>query len=56
MKTLRCRDAGFDCEAVVQAETTEQVMEQVRPHARDVHGVEVTPDMEEQLTSLIREE
>ena len=55
MKELRCRDAGFDCEAVVQGESTEEIMEQVRPHAREVHGVEVTPDMERQLAGLVRE-
>ena len=35
MKTLKCRDVGFDCEAV------EEVLAQVQ----EVHNVEVTPEM-----------
>ncbi len=55
MKQLACRDAGFDCDAVVRAETTEDLLAQVRPHAQQSHGVEVTPDVERQLAALIRE-
>jgi predicted small metal-binding protein len=35
MKQLVCRDAGFDCDAVVRAETDEDVLAQVRPHAQE---------------------
>lgn len=55
MKQLACRDAGFDCDAVVQADTDEEVMAQVRPHAQAAHGVEVTPEMERQLAGLVRQ-
>lgn len=54
MKQLACKDAGFDCDAVVQADSDEEVMAQVRPHAQTAHGVEVTPEMEQQLTGLVR--
>ena len=54
MKQLACRDAGFDCDAVVQADTDEDVMAQVRPHAQEAHGVEVTPEIERQLAGLLR--
>lgn len=30
-------------------------MTQVGPHARDAHGVEVTPQMKQQLAGLIKE-
>ena len=53
MKQLACRDAGFDCDAVVQAETVDGVMEQVRPHAQEAHGVAVTPEMEQQLAGRV---
>ncbi|MDP9375972.1 MAG: DUF1059 domain-containing protein [Actinomycetota bacterium] len=56
MKVLHCRDAGFDCDAVVRGESREEIVAQVRPHAREVHGVEVTPQLENQLATLIREE
>lgn len=56
MKTLHCSDAGFDCNAVVKAETTEEVLNQAAQHAKDVHGVDVTPQLAQQLTALIKEE
>ena len=55
MKELKCRDAGFDCDAVVQGETTDEVMAQAAPHAKQAHGVDVTPEMAGQIQSLIRE-
>ncbi len=54
-KILHCRDAGFDCDAVVQGATAEEILEQVRPHAAEAHDTQVTPAMEEQLRPLIRE-
>lgn len=56
MKTLHCRDAGFDCNAVVRANTEEEVMAQAATHAQDVHGVTVTPELATGLKSLIRDE
>ncbi len=55
VKELRCRDAGFDCDAVAQGQTTDEVMQQVGPHARDVHHIDVTPDMEHLLSGLVRD-
>lgn len=56
MKTLHCSDAGFDCQGVIQASTEEEVLTQAAEHAREVHGVEVTPEMADQLRTLIKEE
>lgn len=56
MKTLHCRDAGFDCEAVVKANTVEEVMTQAAQHAQAVHGVTVTPEMASGIKTLIRDE
>jgi len=56
MKTLHCSDAGFDCQGVIQAPTEEEVLTQAAQHARDVHQVEVTPELTEQLRTLIKEE
>jgi predicted small metal-binding protein len=42
MKTLNCSDAGFDCSAVVRAETELEVLEQAADHARVTHGVTVS--------------
>ncbi|WP_353719342.1 DUF1059 domain-containing protein [Dyadobacter sp. 676] len=56
MKTLHCRDAGFDCEGVIKAATDEEVLAQAAVHARDVHDVQVTPELAAQLRTLIKEE
>jgi predicted small metal-binding protein len=56
MKTLHCADAGFNCEGVIRANTEEEVMMQAAQHARDVHGVEVTPEMADQIKTLIKDE
>jgi uncharacterized OsmC-like protein/predicted small metal-binding protein len=56
MKVLRCRDAGFDCDHVVRAESEEELLRLVAEHAQMVHGLEVTPGLAEQVKSLIRDE
>jgi predicted small metal-binding protein len=55
MKTLHCADAGFDCKAVVQAETVEEVLAQAAEHAQAAHGVLVTPELAEQIKGLIKD-
>ncbi|ADB39500.1 DUF1059 domain-containing protein [Spirosoma linguale] len=56
MKTLHCRDAGFDCEAIVRADTDEEVLAQAAQHAQQVHGVTVTPELAAGIKSLIHDE
>ena len=55
MKVLHCRDAGFDCDHVMRAKTEEEVMAQAAQHAKQVHEVDVTPEMAEQIRGLIRD-
>ena len=56
MKKLNCCDAGFDCPAVVLAESEEEVLKQAAQHALEVHGVTVTPEMAAQIKTLITDE
>lgn len=56
MKILHCRDAGFDCEGVIRANSEEEVLNLAAQHAQEVHGVSVTPEMTDQLKTLIRDE
>ncbi|QQS48219.1 MAG: DUF1059 domain-containing protein [Acidobacteriota bacterium] len=56
MKTLRCSDAGFDCEGVIQAATEEEILRQAADHAQAAHNVQVTPELAEQLKALISDE
>ncbi|MGA0555183.1 DUF1059 domain-containing protein [Larkinella sp. VNQ87] len=56
MKTVHCRELGFDCSGVVKAATEEEVLQQVAAHAQTVHGLTVTPELAEQVKALIKEE
>jgi predicted small metal-binding protein len=56
MKTLHCSDAGFDCEAVIHASSEEEVLTQAAEHALTVHKTIVTPEMAQQIKTLIKEE
>lgn len=56
MKTLHCSDAGFDCKGVIAGKTEAEVLQKAAVHAKDVHGVTVTPQLEVQLKNLIRDE
>jgi predicted small metal-binding protein len=56
MKTLRCRDAGFDCDFEIRAQTVEEVLQLAAQHVRDVHQAEVAPELAQQVGDLIRDE
>ena len=56
MKTLHCRDAGFDCEGVLQAATEEEILTQAAAHAQSAHNVQVTPELAEQIKTLIQDD
>ena len=56
MKTLRCSDAGFDCQGEIQGETNEDILRQAAEHAHVEHNTNVTPEMAEQLIGLIRDD
>ena len=56
MKTLHCSDAGFDCKGVITAATEEEVLQGAAQHALEVQHVSVTPQLADQLRSLIRDE
>jgi len=56
MKTLHCRDLGFDCLGVIRANTEEEILKQAAQHAQEVHGVTVTPELAQQIKGLIRDE
>jgi predicted small metal-binding protein len=56
MKTLHCSDAGFDCKGVIKGKTEAEVLQQAAIHAKEVHGVTVTPQLEAQLKTLIKDD
>ena len=38
-KELHCRDLGFDCDAVVTADSDEEIFVQVVEHGQSVHDI-----------------
>jgi predicted small metal-binding protein len=53
MKTITCREAGFNCGYIVKGETDEEVMKHVM---RD-HGMkeeDITPEFKDKVRELIR--
>lgn len=57
MKVLRCRDAGFDCTAVMRAETEAEVMQQAAEHAKTVHNLtEISEQAAAKIRTLIQDE
>ena len=56
-KTIHCKDVGFDCEGIVQAESEEKVLQMAAEHAKAAHGIsELTDEMIEKVKSVIRDE
>jgi predicted small metal-binding protein len=57
MKTITCREAGFDCDHVVKGETEEEVMKRGAEHAMKAHGMneeDITPEFKDKVRGLIR--
>lgn len=57
MKTLSCREAGFDCDYVVEGETEEEIFRNGGQHAMKDHGMkeeDLTPEIKEKLRGLIK--
>ena len=56
-KVIRCSDMGSDCDFIARGETLEEVLQEGAEHGRAVHGInELTPEMVEQVKSMVREE
>ena len=57
MKVLRCRDAGFDCDGVIRAETEEEILQQAAEHAKTVHNLsEISEEAVAKIRTVIRDE
>jgi predicted small metal-binding protein len=57
MKSIMCREAGFDCDYVVKGETEDEVMQCGAEHAMKVHGMkenDISPEFKEKVRGLIR--
>jgi predicted small metal-binding protein len=55
MKTLACKDTGSQCGWVGRAETENELLDQATRHVKDVHKMDMTPEMEQMARKVIRE-
>lgn len=57
MKTLSCREAGFDCNYLVEGETEEEILQKGQEHGMRDHGLkdqDCTPEFKQKLKGLIK--
>ena len=55
-KVIYCGDMGCGCDFVVRGETMEEVLKVGVEHGKEVHGMNVTPDMLELIKGMVRVE
>ena len=56
MKVFRCGDVLSPCEAEFQAESDDELFEQIVAHARDDHGIhDVPPEIVDRINAVITE-
>ncbi len=56
-KVLRCSDVGFECEAVIRAETEEEVLKKAAEHVQSVHNLkEISDEVVEKVRAAIQDE
>ena len=56
-KVVRCRDLGFDCEAVIRAESADEALAQAAEHAQTVHGLtEISDEVVQAVRAAVRDE
>lgn len=56
---IACKDSGTDCDAVLRADTMDELQQKIAEHGKSVHNMDVAtmPESEKQrLMSLIKQE
>jgi predicted small metal-binding protein len=56
MKTLACKDMGMQCNWVGRAQTEQELLRQATEHAKNVHKMNPTPEMEQMARKVMHEE
>ncbi len=56
MKDMHCRDSGMQCDFVARGNTDQEILDQAGRHAKDVHGMTLSPDLETTVRGLIHDE
>ena len=55
MKQIACGDIVPGCEFKASAETEEELLKKVAAHAKEAHGIDVTPELASQVKSKIKD-
>ena len=56
---VACKDTGADCDAVLRADTMDDLQQKIAAHGKDVHGMDIAnmpEDEKQKLMSLVRQE
>lgn len=56
MMTLACKDTGTECNWVGEAQTEQELLKQAGQHVKDVHKMNMTPEMEQMARKVIRKQ
>ena len=57
MKSITCREAGFDCSTVIEGNTESEVIQKAEEHVSSVHNIkpeDMSPEMQHKIRGLIR--
>ena len=55
MKSLTCREVGFDCSTVIKGNTEGEVIQKAREHVNSVHNIkpeDMSPEMQHKIIGL----
>jgi predicted small metal-binding protein len=55
-KVLRCGDMMTGCDYVARAESEDELMQKAAQHAREAHGITVSPEIVQRIKSKISDE
>ena len=55
-KVLKCGDLMPGCDFEARGESEEDILQAAATHAKEVHGLDVTPELAEQVKAAIRQE
>ena len=54
-KTMKCGDLMPGCDFEAHGETEEDILKAAAQHAKEAHGLDVTPELAEKVKSVIKD-
>jgi predicted small metal-binding protein len=55
-KVLKCGDLMPGCSFEARGETDDEILQAAAAHAKEAHGLDATPELVEQVKSVIKDE